>query len=592
MIENENKPENVLPSENDMGQVSPENTGGINEVSAAEAEFVKPETDNEDIAENVSSEESADEEEKTDAETFEAPEISAENSENKDEAAGTLNASESMSNKSEESKSNDESAAEEEQTVEIVGIRFKKSGKIYYFDPDGTQCERGGHAIVETARGVEYGTIVIANRHVSIKEIVLPLRKLLRVATAEDEAHHTENLAAEKEAFRVCLDKIHEHNMSMKLIDVEYTFDNNKLLFYFTADGRVDFRDLVKDLAAVFRTRIELRQIGIRDEAKLMGGLGVCGRTFCCHSFLGDFAQVSIKMAKEQNLSLNSAKISGACGRLMCCLRYENDVYEEEAKKLPRLDAIVQTPDGDGVVIEVNALAGKVRVKLNVRPEVPPKYFTRDEIIRVKGYIHTQHDDDDDEELRSLADEPDASGSDEKRGHQEDRHRPQRQPRGERPQFERKPRDFHRRNDERPSEEPVPETDETVTETTESAEAAPQKHERPNGKRDRNDRRRFEKPQRPRREHQVSDGEEQSAVTEHHPASAEQMKAEQAGFNDASGENTDTEFVTEEFESDELQPQGEKRHRPQRPRHRSPRNGHIRPPRPRRQNGSENGGDN
>ena len=218
---------------------------------------------------------------------------------------------------------------EPEQMVEIVGLRFKKSGKVYFFDPAGIVCPRETHGIVETARGVEYGRIVISNRMVPVSTIVPPLRRLIRLATPEDERHHADNLAAEQEAFRVCMEKIEAHKMQMKLVDVEYTFDNNKLLFYFTADGRVDFRELVKDLASIFRTRIELRQIGIRDEAKLRGGLGVCGRSYCCHSFLSDFAQVSIKMAKEQNLSLNSAKISGACGRLMCCLRYENDVYEE-----------------------------------------------------------------------------------------------------------------------------------------------------------------------------------------------------------------------------------------------------------------------
>ena len=407
MIEIENKPQG-------LDTAAAEN---IQTQTDEQAQPDRPDTDNEKIAENAQKQ-SPDEPELPTAAIAaseeapgavsangNAPEQPAENN-TPDE---TKTAGESAENVPADAAAGEETPAE---MIEIVGIRFKKSGKIYYFDPDGIACRQGGHAVVETARGVEYGTITIANRMVPISDIVLPLRKILRVATPEDEAHHAENIAAEKEAFNICLEKIHSHNMSMKLIDVEYTFDNNKLLFYFTADGRVDFRELVKDLASVFRTRIELRQIGIRDEAKLMGGLGVCGRTFCCHSFLPDFAQVSIKMAKEQNLSLNSAKISGACGRLMCCLRYENDVYEEEAKKLPKLDQVVQTSDGDGVVIEVNALAGKVRVRLFARQDVAPKYFTRDEIIKVKGFAHTQHEDDEDEELKNLEAE-DAVPSDE-----------------------------------------------------------------------------------------------------------------------------------------------------------------------------------
>jgi cell fate regulator YaaT (PSP1 superfamily) len=287
--------------------------------------------------------------------------------------------------------------------IEIIGIRFKKSGKIYYFDPDGMIFMPGDHAIVETQRGLEYGNVVIGNRMVNITEIVSPLRRVIRAATPEDEAHHKENAVKEIEAFNICIEKISEHRLDMKLIDVEYTFDNNKLLFYFTADGRIDFRELVKDLASVFRTRIELRQIGIRDEAKLMGGLGVCGRPFCCHSFLGDFTQVSIKMAKEQNLSLNSAKISGACGRLMCCLRYEYDVYSEELKKTPRVDAIVGTADGDGVVIETVPLAGLIKVRLQKLPEQPIKIYHRDD-VKIKGYMNSETDSRDDEELEDFED--------------------------------------------------------------------------------------------------------------------------------------------------------------------------------------------
>ncbi len=272
--------------------------------------------------------------------------------------------------------------------VEIVGVRFKDAGKVYYFDPDGAQFEDQDTVIVETARGQEFGFVVNGNRTVMASEIVAPLKKIIRMATDEDRAHYEENNRRREEAFAICQEKIESHGLEMKLVDVEYTFDNSKILFYFTADGRVDFRELVKDLASVFRTRIELRQIGIRDEAKLMGGLGVCGRPFCCHSFLSDFVQVSIKMAKEQNLSLNSSKISGTCGRLMCCLRYEYDVYAEELKKTPRMDALVSTPDGDGVVCEVIPLAGMVRVRfLGSRSDVPPKLYHRDD-VKVKGKMN------------------------------------------------------------------------------------------------------------------------------------------------------------------------------------------------------------
>jgi len=286
--------------------------------------------------------------------------------------------------------------------VEVVGVRFRQTGKIYYFDPDGKKVDQGENVIVETARGLEYGQVVSENKLVQNTEIVPPLRKVLRKATKEDDIHHEENSKKEKEAFDICLQKIEKHKLDMKLIEVEYTFDNNKLLFYFSADGRVDFRELVKDLASVFKTRIELRQIGIRDEAKMMGGLGVCGRPFCCKTFLNDFAQVSIKMAKEQNLSLNSVKISGTCGRLMCCLRYESEVYEEELKRTPKIDSIVDTPDGDGVVVEVSPLAGLVKVRLNSNPEQAPKPYHRDK-VKVKGYLKKkEHNEKIDEDLKKL----------------------------------------------------------------------------------------------------------------------------------------------------------------------------------------------
>jgi len=252
-----------------------------------------------------------------------------------------------------------------EGVTEVIGIRFKDGGKVYYFAPNGNKAKSTDYAIVETARGVEFGKVYQANTFVSNDEIVAPLRPVLRIATEKDIRTHEENKKKEVEALKICQKKVAEHELEMKLIEAEYTFDGAKLTFYFTADGRIDFRELVKDLASTFKTRIELRQIGIRDEAKLMGGLGVCGRPFCCNTFLPDFCQVSIKMAKDQNLSLNSSKISGACGRLMCCLKFEHDIYVQEIKKTPPVDAIVRTPDGDGTVVEINALNGNIRVKID-----------------------------------------------------------------------------------------------------------------------------------------------------------------------------------------------------------------------------------
>ncbi len=273
-----------------------------------------------------------------------------------------------------------EPATPAEERVEVVGVRFRSSGKVYYFDPKGLSFHLGDPAIVETARGPEFGEISFANRFVNKKNTVSPLRPVLRAATDADVAHNAENRKKEREAFGICQEKIAAHKLDMKLIDVQYAFDNSRLLFYFTSDGRVDFRDLVKDLASVFRTRIELRQIGIRDEAKMLGGLGICGRPLCCASFLSDFMQVSIKMAKEQGLSLNSAKISGSCGRLMCCLRYESEVYAEELKRCPPYDSTVKTPDGIGTVIGISPLAGTVRVLLKDTPDTPPKQYARDDV--------------------------------------------------------------------------------------------------------------------------------------------------------------------------------------------------------------------
>lgn len=250
--------------------------------------------------------------------------------------------------------------------ITVVGVRFKSAGKIYYFDPDELDIKEEDHVIVETARGIEFGHVVVGLKQVTEEEIVPPLKKVLRIATDEDRQIHMENKLKAKEAFSICLDKIEEHKLEMKLIDVEYTFDNNKVIFYFTADGRVDFRELVKDLASIFRTRIELRQIGVRDESKMMGGLGPCGKPICCSTFLGEFEPVSIKMAKEQDLSLNPTKISGLCGRLMCCLKYEQEVYEHILDKMPEIGTIVITPLGRGTVVETRTLMESVKVKVKL----------------------------------------------------------------------------------------------------------------------------------------------------------------------------------------------------------------------------------
>ena len=246
----------------------------------------------------------------------------------------------------------------------IVGVRFKKLGKIYFFNPKNLRVRKGDKVIVETAQGEEYGEVMIPNRRVEDDKIVAPLKKVNRIANYKDHKHFEDCKRKEKEAFNVCLKKIKEHKLDMTLTDVEYKFDDSKILFYFTADGRIDFRDLVKDLAAIYKTRIELRQIGVRDEVKRIGGNGVCGRELCCCSFLSDFDAVSIKMAKEQNLSLNPSKISGNCGRLMCCLKYENEVYEEKLKNLPNIGAIVKTADGEGEVDNIETLKEVVRVKI------------------------------------------------------------------------------------------------------------------------------------------------------------------------------------------------------------------------------------
>lgn len=272
--------------------------------------------------------------------------------------------------------------------AEVIGVRFKNMGKVYYFDPEEYELKIGDNVIVETARGVECGEVAMERKEIAEEDIVQPLKKLIRIATPDDLKKVAENAIKEKTAFDICVKKIAAHKLEMKLVNVEYTFDNSKILFYFTADGRVDFRELVKDLAGMFRTRIELRQIGVRDEAKMIGGLGICGRPFCCGSFLGGFQPVSIKMAKEQGLSLNPVKISGTCGRLMCCLKYEQEAYLDLLRTTPKVNAVVSTPDGKGVVIDQNLLTGKLTVRLDKSPDAAPSvYKVKDVRVLKDGQI-------------------------------------------------------------------------------------------------------------------------------------------------------------------------------------------------------------
>lgn len=291
--------------------------------------------------------------------------------------------------------------------IQVVGVRFKSVGKVYYFDPGELDIKQGDNVIVETVRGIEFGDVVLAGRLVEEDKIVSPLKKVMRIADENDIKKEEENKRKEKEAFETCLEKIKKHNLEMKLVDVEYTFDNNKILFYFTADGRVDFRELVKDLASVFKTRIELRQIGVRDESKMMGGMGICGRSLCCSSFLGEFQPVSIKMAKEQGLSLNPAKISGSCGRLMCCLKYEQEAYDDVVRRAPRIGALIETPDGQGTVIEVNLLKENAKVRFEKSEGNVVRNFKLDQIKVIKD-TRTKVPEEDvvDAELKNLEDEP------------------------------------------------------------------------------------------------------------------------------------------------------------------------------------------
>lgn len=284
--------------------------------------------------------------------------------------------------------------------VKVAGIRFKKAGKVYYFDPEGFDIGRGTNVIVETARGMEFGVLSEDIKEVNEKDIVAPLKKIIRIANEKDEQQYQENMNNKEKAMSLCQEKIDKHKLDMKLVDVEYTFDNSKIIFYFTADGRVDFRELVKDLAGVFKMRIELRQIGVRDEAKLLGGIGTCGKSLCCHSWLPDFEPVSIKMAKIQNLSLNPTKISGVCGRLLCCLKFENDIYLDLRRGMPDVGERIKTIDGMGVVMESNILENKIKVRLIVEEKKDDKQeklasdytvYTKQQIRRLGGKKNDDH---------------------------------------------------------------------------------------------------------------------------------------------------------------------------------------------------------
>ena len=291
--------------------------------------------------------------------------------------------------------------------ITVIGVRFKKAGKIYYFNPGDLDIKKGDFVVVETARGIEFGECVVGIKELREGEIVAPLKDVIRKALEEDINANKTNKEKEEEAFKICLEKIKAHDLTMKLIDVEYTFDNNKVIFYFTADGRVDFRELVKDLASIFRTRIELRQIGVRDEAKMTGGLGPCGRSLCCSTFLGEFAPVSIKMAKEQNLSLNPTKISGICGRLMCCLNYEQETYEGIRKRLPKVGSIVDTCYGKGEVVSNSVVKEAVKVKVNIKDgEDDIKVVSINDLTLISGSYEDIINEIDLKELENQAEDP------------------------------------------------------------------------------------------------------------------------------------------------------------------------------------------
>ncbi|MBN2853514.1 MAG: stage 0 sporulation family protein [Clostridia bacterium] len=292
--------------------------------------------------------------------------------------------------------------------IKVTGVRFKNVGKIYYFAPGNLDLQKDDHVIVETARGIEFGTVVLVPREVEDKEVVSPLKEVIRIATQEDCDRVKENQIREREAFAACLEKIRQHKIEMKLVDVEYTFDNNKILFYFTAEGRVDFRELVKDLASIFRTRIELRQIGIRDEAKILGGVGICGRALCCNTFLDEFQPVSIKMAKDQSLSLNPTKISGICSRLMCCLKYEHEAYQELLDQTPSAGSIVKTEDGQGEILSVSLLKGRIRVKIPKKDDIEIKEYSLKDVKIIRWARNAKNNaliiDEDEDKIKKLED--------------------------------------------------------------------------------------------------------------------------------------------------------------------------------------------
>ena len=302
----------------------------------------------------------------------------------------------------------------------IVGVRFRKPGKIYFFDPGNLEINQKDKVVVETTMGQELGEVVINKREVPEQSLTVPLKKVIRVATSKDLKHQEENHKKEKEAFKICEEKIKKYKLEMNLTEVEYKFDNSKILFYFTADGRIDFRELVKDLAAVFKTRIELRQIGVRDEVKRIGGNGVCGRELCCCSFLGNFETVSIKMAKEQNMSLNPSKISGNCGRLMCCLKYEQDVYEDKLKRLPKIGAIVKTEDGEGTVESIETLKEIVRVKLKDGDDVFYKRYPASEVKIIRNIGKEEIDPEEKEHAKELAELEKLEKLDEQSGNEDE----------------------------------------------------------------------------------------------------------------------------------------------------------------------------
>lgn len=342
--------------------------------------------------------------------------------------------------------------------IKVVGIRFRNAGKIYYFDPLDIDFSTGDHAIVETARGIEYGTVMIAPREVEDDKVIQPLKPVIRRATPQDDQTVIDNREKEKHAYKVCMEKIAKHELQMKLVQAEYTFDNNKLLFYFTADGRIDFRELVKDLASVFRTRIELRQIGVRDETKMLGGIGICGRELCCCTYLSDFVPVSIKMAKEQNLSLNPTKISGVCGRLMCCLKNEEDTYEYLNSRLPSVGDIVTTGDGyKGEVTNVNVLRQKVKVLVEVDDEKELREYEVEELSFKPRRRNTKISEKELKELEGLEDEGTTMALDEPQQPQENK--PEKKNHGKQRYHKEKDREFRDQKDTQEHKEPPSQKD-------------------------------------------------------------------------------------------------------------------------------------